>query len=151
MFLLIFTLLHYIFFLYRAHITSKVKQRFREINTIPVVIPGGCTSKIQPLDVCLNKPFKSYVRRYWSDYIMQNGMHQSKIKPPTREIVTYWISKGVKQLQENRDMVINSFNVCGITSSARYRSELPEQDIYLDSADELDDPFRELDSLITDI
>ena len=35
-----------------------------------MAIPGVCTSKVQPLDVSLNKPFKSYVHHYWSDYIM---------------------------------------------------------------------------------
>jgi len=42
---------------FSAHITPAVKQRLKEINTVPVVIPGGCTSKVQPLDVSLNKPF----------------------------------------------------------------------------------------------
>ena len=54
-----------------AHITPAIKKRFKEINTVPVVIPGGCTSKVQPLDVSLNKPFKSYVRCYWLDYILE--------------------------------------------------------------------------------
>ncbi len=29
---------------FSAHITPAVKQRLKEINTVPVVIPGGCTS-----------------------------------------------------------------------------------------------------------
>ena len=32
--------------LFSAHTTPAVKQRLKEINTVPVVIPGGCTSKI---------------------------------------------------------------------------------------------------------
>ena len=44
---------------FSAHITPAVKQKLKSINTVPLVIPGGCTSKIQPLDVSLNKPFKS--------------------------------------------------------------------------------------------
>ncbi len=46
---------------FSAHIAPAVKQKFKSINTVPVVIPGGCTSKVQPLDVSLNKPFKSHV------------------------------------------------------------------------------------------
>lgn len=34
-------------------------------NTTFVVIPGGCTSVVQPLDVSLNKPFKGHVRSEW--------------------------------------------------------------------------------------
>ena len=33
-----------------------------------VFIPGGLTSVLQPLDVCLNKPFKDRVRKMWSEW-----------------------------------------------------------------------------------
>ena len=46
---------------FSAHVTNAVKKRLKEINTVPLVIPGGCTSKLQPLDVCINKPFKAFV------------------------------------------------------------------------------------------
>ena len=36
------------------------------------VIPGGCTSKIQPLDVCINKPFKEHFRHLWMNYMQEN-------------------------------------------------------------------------------
>ena len=32
-------------------------------------IPAGCTSKCQPMDVCLNKPFKAILRKCWVNYI----------------------------------------------------------------------------------
>ena len=33
------------------------------------MVPPGCTSKCQPLDVCINKPFKGVLRNCWEDYI----------------------------------------------------------------------------------
>ena len=38
---------------FSAHVTPAVKQKLKDINTVPVVIPGACTSKVQPLDVSL--------------------------------------------------------------------------------------------------
>jgi transposase-like protein len=46
---------------FSAHKTDAVKQRFREKKTDLAVIPGGLTSRLQPLDVSLNKSFKSKV------------------------------------------------------------------------------------------
>jgi transposase-like protein len=46
---------------FTAHKTDAVKKRFREKNTDLAVIPGGLTSRLQPLDVSLNKPFKDKV------------------------------------------------------------------------------------------
>ncbi|GBB84679.1 hypothetical protein RclHR1_11250006 [Rhizophagus clarus] len=43
----------------RGHIVNSVKNRLVEKNTNMAVIPGGCTSKLQPLDVATNKSFKS--------------------------------------------------------------------------------------------
>ena len=47
-------------------------------------------------------------------------MEKTKIKPPSKQIVATWISKGIKQLQEHLEMVINSFDGYGITSTARF-------------------------------
>jgi len=43
---------------FAGHKTEAVRKLFRRSNIVPAVIPGGCTSKLQPLDVSINKPFK---------------------------------------------------------------------------------------------
>ena len=50
---------------FSAHLTDTVKQQLRENKTATAVIPGGLTSLVQPLDVCLNKPFKDRLREKW--------------------------------------------------------------------------------------
>jgi len=47
---------------FAGHITDIVKCRFSEKNTNLAVIPSGLTSKVQPLDVAINKSFKAKVR-----------------------------------------------------------------------------------------
>ena len=46
---------------FSAHIVDSVKRRFGEKNTNIAVIPGGLTSRLQPLDVSVNKSFKTKV------------------------------------------------------------------------------------------
>ena len=40
-----------------ATVTEEFIDEAYAKNIDVAIIPGGCTSKIQPLDVCLNKPF----------------------------------------------------------------------------------------------
>ena len=47
---------------FRGHTVSSVKNRLVEKNTNIAVIPGGCTSRLQPLDNAINKSFKSKVK-----------------------------------------------------------------------------------------
>lgn len=46
---------------FRGHLVNSVKQKLDEAHTNMAVIPGGLTSKLQPLDVAVNKSFKSNV------------------------------------------------------------------------------------------
>ncbi|CAI7739195.1 unnamed protein product [Closterium sp. NIES-54] len=48
---------------YRGHLTEEVKEKLREMNCVPGIIPSGCTAEVQPLDVCINKSFKASVRQ----------------------------------------------------------------------------------------
>ena len=54
---------------FRGHTTNPVKNQLVEKNTNIAVIPGGCTSKLQPLDVAINKSFKSKVKLHNLFYI----------------------------------------------------------------------------------
>ena len=46
---------------HRAQKTLDVKHWLNKCRTL-INVPGGTTSRVQPLDVSINKPFKNYVR-----------------------------------------------------------------------------------------
>ena len=48
---------------FRAHCTEDIQDVLARANSEISFIPGGCTSKLQPLDVSLNKPFKTILCR----------------------------------------------------------------------------------------
>ena len=48
---------------FAAHLTDDVESQLLEAKTDTLAIPAGCTSKCQPMDVCLNKPFKAILRK----------------------------------------------------------------------------------------
>ena len=57
---------------HRAQQTATVKRMLQSKNTVLVNIPPGCASKVQPLDVSINKPFKDYLRTQFEKYRDEN-------------------------------------------------------------------------------
>ena len=64
------------------------------------MIPGGCTSKIQPLDVCQNKTFKTHCRSQWVEYMQQEATkpQPGERKNPSKQQVVDWIVQSNKLL-----------------------------------------------------
>lgn len=61
--------------MFPAHLLESVNNEPKRNRTYQCVIPGVCMSVLQPLDVCLNKPFKVNMRNKWSKW-MVNGDKQ---------------------------------------------------------------------------
>ena len=58
-----------------AHLLDSIKSELKKNKTYQCVIPGGCTSILQSLDVCLNKQFKVHMRQKWNEWLV-NGEKQ---------------------------------------------------------------------------
>ena len=95
------------------------------------MIPPGCTSKCQPMDVCINKPFKAILRQCWANYISKiieqipaATLDYFKLPPPSRQDMVDWVEAAYKLITSDKDMVMRSFDVCGFTTSdpAKVRS-----------------------------
>lgn len=143
---------------FSGHMTDDVSALLSRNNVTSAVIPGGCTSKIQPLDVCLNKPFKGLFRNKWMDYMQQavSEDETSCIKPATKQQVVDWVVQSSNTLGTKEEVVKKSFLVCGISNALdgtqnnliRCSKELPDMHIAYgvtiddDGASESDDPFN---------
>ncbi len=105
---------------FSAH-EAEVLLDLAQFNNVDIIIiPGGCTSKIQPLDVCLNKPFKSILKKSWLDYIgslVKTDPNPSKLATPSKELLCKWIKQGLDYLEQKQAMVKKSFLVCGISNA----------------------------------
>ena len=50
---------------FKGHLTHSLKNQLRKMNTELVVMPGGMTSVLQPMDVSNNKLFKDRLRQQY--------------------------------------------------------------------------------------
>ena len=75
------------------------------------------------------------------------------MKPPQKEDVASWIWSALEELQDKPDMVVQSFEACGILNcldSEVRPNELLQGQLYPDSADDLDDTFNDAETLMSD-
>ena len=97
---------------------EDVSTALSKANVTTVVIPGGCTSKVQPIDVCLNRPIKNMVRGQWEEYMLQATAQSSSmsIPSPSKTDIVNWIVQANSMLNTRADCVRQSFKVCGISN-----------------------------------
>ena len=102
---------------FKCHISEDMKKQLQQYNTVMSVIPGGYTKYLQPLDVCINKPFEQYFRELYDEWFHKGEFEYTssgKIKAPShlqqvKRIVQAWN-------KVSKDIIINSFDVCGKTT-----------------------------------
>ena len=89
---------------YRAHITKESTDIVkRGCNAELVVIPGGCTSVAQPMDKCINRPFKQQIRDQWQEWMRGDRPKtpSGNLKQPTRQDVIDWVSQAWTYITTN--------------------------------------------------
>uniref|UniRef100_A0A8C4RZL7 HTH CENPB-type domain-containing protein n=1 Tax=Erpetoichthys calabaricus TaxID=27687 RepID=A0A8C4RZL7_ERPCA len=104
--------------MFRAHTSEDIKDEARKMATMLAVIPGGLTSMLQPLDVCLNKPFKDRVRSMWQQWMCSGEVKLTKggnLKKPDIDLVAKWVKEAWDSIPA--EMIKKSFLKCGISNA----------------------------------
>uniref|UniRef100_A0A224YXZ2 Pogo ele1 orf1-h 1e-40-j 4 n=1 Tax=Rhipicephalus zambeziensis TaxID=60191 RepID=A0A224YXZ2_9ACAR len=103
---------------YRGHLTDSVKAALAEMNTDLAVIPGGMTGQLQPLDVCINKPFKDRLRGLYTDWLSEED-HQltptGRIKRASLSQLAGWVAAAWDDIPET--LIVRSFKKCSISNA----------------------------------
>lgn len=103
---------------FKGHLTPEVKNKLAPQNTDLVVIPGGMTSKLQVLDVVVNKPFKDNIRKLYSDWLL-NEDHpltpSGKIKKPSVTLLCEWIFASRSTISS--ESIVNGFKKCCVSNA----------------------------------
>jgi hypothetical protein len=103
---------------FRGHRTDKVND-FIEKN-FPMIeillLPSNTTPILQPLDVGINKPFKSYIKNKYLGWLIKSIDNKTlpKLEKKNRNILLVkWISESWNHIKANDDIVKKSFHFCG--------------------------------------
>jgi hypothetical protein len=101
---------------FSAHVTDKVKKFMKE--TYPLIdiilLPPNTTPILQPLDVGINKPFKTFIRNQYIDWLTKNYQNNSILEVEINErkkLLVDWILNSWNKITDR--MIQKSFDICG--------------------------------------
>ena len=122
---------------FKGHFTDSVKNQLRKMKSELVVIPGGMTSVLKPMDVSINKPFKDRLTQQYPTWVadpVRELTETGKIKRAAPSEVARWLSAAWKDIQES--IIIRSFKKCCINNAL----DVTEDDIlWEDDGEDKDD------------
>lgn len=118
----------------RAHITDIIKKKISSKNCTPVIIPGGMTKMLQPLDISVNRSFKAVLRRLWETW-MSEGEHSftktGRMRRTDYGEVAKWVSEAWNSVSEKT--IVSGFQKAGLTPFTA------DCDVELDTSESEDD------------
>ena len=122
---------------FKGHLTDSKKNELRKMKTELVVIMGGMTSVLQPIDVSINKPFKDRLRQQYLTWIVDPAhelTETGKIKRAAPSEVTRWVSAAWKAILES--IIVRSFKKCCISNALdRFEDDI----LWEDNGEDKDD------------
>ena len=135
---------------FRAHCTEEIISLLSKHHSSVALIPGGCTSKLQPLDVSLNKPFKQLCRQEFSTYCRSQLSTMSSsadcLKTASKQEVCQWLTKAHDHLcaQPGLSLALdgsedNLFRNQHLLQGTEARAE--DHDLDAEPEDDDEDPF----------
>ncbi|XP_061734371.1 uncharacterized protein LOC133537365 [Nerophis ophidion] len=106
---------------YRCHISEATKAELkRGYNITMAVISGGFTKYLRAPNVVWNGPFKAQRRDYYDNWMAgdkdKTYTKSGNLRAQSRRLLVDWVLEGWDAL--DRDTLINSFKVCGLTVAA---------------------------------
>ncbi|XP_069734629.1 pogo transposable element with ZNF domain isoform X1 [Phaenicophaeus curvirostris] len=98
---------------HRTHLSEEVLSVLSASSTLPAVVPAGCSSKIQPLDVCINRTVKNFLHKKWKEQAkdMADSTCDSDI---LLQLVLCWLAEVLQVISDSPELVQQSFLVASV-------------------------------------
>jgi hypothetical protein len=97
---------------------QQIRDELKNLNTTVSIIPGGCTSLLQPCDLTANSILKVLIKEYEEDHIDNNfedwkaGRYNVSER---RVLMTQWVGRAWEALHKHhKDAIIRTFRQTAI-------------------------------------
>ncbi|NXL95740.1 POGZ protein, partial [Alectura lathami] len=98
---------------HRTHLSEEVLSLLSASSTLPAVVPAGCSSKVQPLDVCIKRTVKNFLHKKWKEQAkeMADSTCDSDI---LLQLVLCWLAEALEVISDSPELVQQSFLVASV-------------------------------------
>ena len=99
---------------FSAHKCQGTLDLFKRNNITPILIPGGYTWCLQPLDVTINKPFKTHLRDVYSEWFSTSDRvtKAGNIARPNWQETVDFVDYATQKMETTH--IRQSFVLCGV-------------------------------------
>ena len=121
---------------FKGQVTSGIHNLLEENNIFVALLPPNTTDLLQPLDLAVNKPAKSYLRQQFQDWYAKQisdqlgqDMANAVLEPVDlslplmKEPGAKWLTEMTEYLSANPQFVVNGFIRSGITHALDHNDE----------------------------
>ena len=98
---------------FSVHQSASTKEKLQEIGVEARILPAGCTSLLQAVDVGIGKPFKDRIWKKWFDWMMEQDPEQTVMTNASRADCASWVAQTWRELPE--EIIRNSWLKDGLS------------------------------------
>jgi hypothetical protein len=102
---------------FKVHLLGSVADAIQGLGVKLEIIPPGCTGLVQPIDVGINKPFKSNMRKIYTEWLLEQDA-DTAIPTASCLIVSTWILKAVKGIK--KEYIVNSLTPKSVPAETKH-------------------------------
>lgn len=119
---------------FKCHQQACFTDKLSDCGTEYEFIPGGYTSQLQPCDVGINKPFKTYMRQLYMNWCVEKyrelGSIIGALPTPGRREIIEWVRLSWENISPA--IVRNAWRACGYRILLNENEDKDEPALYYD-------------------
>lgn len=104
---------------HREHLGDSFLTSISGSGTLPVVIPGGCSFHLQPLEVCVKPVLQRFLLSRWAEFTAGHPKELEEMSPHrlqanVAQLLVDWVVEALTHLYELPQVWKTSFHLTGI-------------------------------------
>ncbi|NWZ88536.1 POGZ protein, partial [Poecile atricapillus] len=109
---------------HRTHLSEEVLAVLSAAGTLPAVIPAGCSSRAQPLDVCVKRSLKNFLHKKWKERAKELTDSDSSA---LLQLLLGWLGEALEILGNCPELIRKSFLLASVLPAPAGNSASPRR------------------------